>query len=123
MIVLYGGSFDPFHLGHANLVEQVLQQLKPQQLYLLPCYQQPLKQQSLTPTTHRIAMMQIAAQHWPQVQLDTREIDASSISYTIDSLQAFRKEYPKQSLLFLLGFAFRRSTARIVPTLRITERR
>lgn len=102
--VIFGGSFDPFHLGHANLVQQVLTQLAPEQLLLLPCYQQPLKVKSQTCPQDRLNMLHKISQQWPQVRVDAREIQSASINFTVDTLEQLRQQWPKHSLVFVLGY-------------------
>lgn len=103
-LVIYGGSFDPVHMGHITPITQVYKQFDDAQLVLLPCYQQPLKQQSITAAQQRVEMLNLA---FEQADLDftvsTIEIEREGKSFTRDSLIYFKQAYPHSNLFFVVG--------------------
>lgn len=98
-----GGSFDPVHLGHLQSIELLRQRLSLDEAFLLPAKRSPLKEQTHVSDQHRLAMLQLALNDYPQLRLDTREVYRERASYTILTLQELRHENPNTSLLFAMG--------------------
>lgn len=102
MIAVYGGAFDPLHLGHIKVIQNVLRQPEIQQLRLLPCYQHPDKGNTHSSAIHRLNMLKLITR--APVVIDQRELDRRGISYTIDTMDSLRQEYPaNQSIVLVLG--------------------
>ncbi len=103
MIGVFGGSFDPIHLGHLNNAQQLVQQLELSTLFLMPC-RAPVHKKPLTfSTKQRLEMLDIASKNLANIRIDTREIKRKSASYTIDSLKEIKHQYPHQSIGLILG--------------------
>ena len=103
MIGFFGGSFDPIHLGHLNNAQQLKQQLNLSELFLMPC-RTPVHKNALTfSTQQRLEMLEIAIKDFPELRVDTREINRETDSYTIDSLKQIKQDYPKQSICLVIG--------------------
>ena len=103
MIGFFGGSFDPIHLGHLNNAQQLTHQLDLSTLFLMPC-REPVHKNSLTFTTdQRLKMLKIATQNISNIEIDTREINRTSDSYTIDSLKEIKRQYPDQAIGLIVG--------------------
>lgn len=103
MIAIFGGTFDPIHLGHLNMAHHCVEQLKLTQLYFMPNRQPAHKNSSQVSNTHKLAMLNLAIEHTPYFALDTRELSRQGASYTVLSLQELRKQHPAEPLLFLMG--------------------
>lgn len=103
--LVFGGSFDPVHLGHLNLVKQLLNVFKSSKFHLLPCKNPALKNQLNSTTDHRLKMLHLAFESIKdKVFIDLREIQRSGISYTFDSLKQIREEVgEKAPVAFLIG--------------------
>lgn len=102
-LIIFGGSFDPPHLGHKNITNQVEQNFKFDEFILLPCYQQPLKDTHFSSPEHRIAMLKIAFRE-KLYHLDLREIQKPQPSYTVNTLKEFRKQIgANDSITLLIG--------------------
>ena len=106
MIFLFGGSFDPPHLGHVAVVEQV-QKLFPnlEKLYILPNYISPLKKDSRFSKSEIRDMLSWNFEKLvsSKIQIDFREWENTSPSYTIDTLKSFLEENPNQKYALILG--------------------
>ncbi|CAC9543256.1 Nicotinate-nucleotide adenylyltransferase (EC 2.7.7.18) [uncultured Gammaproteobacteria bacterium] len=103
MIGFFGGSFDPIHLGHLNNAQQLVKELNLTELFLMPCHT-PVHKNSLTfSTKRRLEMLEVAIQNFPKLNIDSREIDRASNSYTIDSLKEIKREYPNQTICLIMG--------------------
>ena len=103
MIGFFGGSFDPIHLGHLNNARQLKQQLELSQLFLMPCGAPVHKDSLKFSSKQRLEMLELAVQEFPELSIDTREIDSEADSYTIDSLKQIKKQYPQQSIALIIG--------------------
>lgn len=90
---LFGGTFDPVHVGHLLLANVVLEESGLDQILFIPCYISPLK--SVMPVASpldRLAMIQMAIQSHSAFRVTDIEIQRGGISYTIDTLSALRKD-------------------------------
>lgn len=103
-IIYLGGSFDPVHRGHLESANELAIKLDAKETYLLPAKLSPLKSSTLASNTQRLDMLSLAIENYPLLQLDTREIDRESASYTLLTLQELRQELgSQQSLVFAMG--------------------
>jgi nicotinate-nucleotide adenylyltransferase len=103
-IGIYGGSFDPIHVGHLILAECAAETLRLDQVRFLPANLSPLKQSSApTETKHRVEMVKLAIGGNPRFHLDTREIDRGGVSYTIDTVKSLRAAFHESELWLLMG--------------------
>ena len=71
---ILGGTFDPIHLGHLRLAEEVAEELELEHVYLVPAGAPPHKERKpITPFAHRLAMAQIAAGESPLLRIHDLE--------------------------------------------------
>lgn len=103
MIGVFGGTFDPIHIGHLRSVIDLRQRLSLQRVHMMPCHQPPHRPQPVASAAQRMAMLQLALQHEPGLIADRRELDRDGPSYTVLSLQELRQHYPDQALLLIMG--------------------
>jgi len=103
-IGIFGGSFDPVHLGHLLLAECCREQCRLDAVWFLPAAVPPHKQQrELTPTGHRVEMLELAAAGHPAFSVCRYEIERGGVNYTVDTLSHFHDEDPARELFFLMG--------------------
>ncbi len=106
-IGVYGGSFDPIHLGHINLALAICEARKLDQICFCPAYVNPFKSGSDIPNlNHRLEMLKLALLDIPQCQILTAEIERQGISYTVDTLRTLihaeqGKPFPNRYSLIL----------------------
>ncbi|MAT68784.1 MAG: nicotinate (nicotinamide) nucleotide adenylyltransferase [Planctomycetaceae bacterium] len=105
---VFGGSFDPVHLGHLQLARSCARQAALDRVLFVPAAQQPLKPAGATAAAaDRLAMVQtaVAAEEADAVLLavSTIELDRAGPSYTVDTLAALAQEHPGAELFFLMG--------------------
>ncbi|MCP5145038.1 MAG: nicotinate-nucleotide adenylyltransferase [Gammaproteobacteria bacterium] len=103
LLGLFGGSFDPVHVGHLRLAIEAKEYLGLEELRLLPVTQSNLRQPPRCDAAQRVAMLREATQGMPGLVVDTSEIDRAGVSYTVDTLNDFRARYPRRPLVFILG--------------------
>ncbi len=103
MIGIYGGTFDPVHLGHLRTALEVRQALQLQQLRFIPCATPPHRTPPLANELHRLAMLRSAVTGQRDVIVDTRELDRGGVSYMVDTLLSLRAELPETTLCLIMG--------------------
>jgi nicotinate-nucleotide adenylyltransferase len=103
-IGIFGGTFDPPHLGHLILAAEAHAQLGLDQLLWVLTPDPPHKQgQSFAPLDHRLAMVRLAIQGDPQFELSTVDLDRPGPHYALDTVQILSKENPGSNLIYLMG--------------------
>ena len=104
-IGLFGGTFDPIHLGHLILAEAAFEKLKLDQLILIPAKISPYKT-NLPPaasTEDRVAMMELAIRGRNGWSIDPRELSRTGPSFTIDTVKELQQEHRGATFVFLIG--------------------
>lgn len=103
-IGLFGGSFNPPHLAHLIVAEQVREQARLDQVLWMPCHFPPHKNEGeLAEPHHRLAMTQLAIEGHPHFAVSDLEIRRGGRSYTIDTLRQLQIHYPEGEILLILG--------------------
>ncbi len=103
-IGIFGGTFDPVHLGHLRLAEEAHEQLGLEKVLWIPAGQPPLRELPLTPAAHRLAMVAAATVGQPAFELDASEVFSEETSYTVKTLERLRDELgDEQPLVLLVG--------------------
>jgi nicotinate-nucleotide adenylyltransferase len=102
---IFGGSFNPPHEGHVNSVVTVAKELKLSKVFAVPSFQSPGKQPIESPTPKdRIEMLAAAfADESKLVQVDPQEVDRTGISYTIETLKNYAKDYEPEQIHLIIG--------------------
>ncbi len=105
-IGIFGGSFNPPHLGHVNAATTIQKKLGLDLIYVVPAAQNPLKHpiEGATPE-QRLQMTQLAfATYGDKFVVDDSEIQRGGKSYTIDTLKQIQSRHPQVELYLILGF-------------------
>ena len=102
-IGILGGSFDPIHEGHIAMARHAYEQLGLDEVWILPTAKTPLKPRDLTDNEHRLNMIQIAIQNYPQFRLCTMEMEREGMSYTVDTARELTQKYPNDSFYWIIG--------------------
>ncbi len=104
MIGIFGGTFDPVHIGHLRTALEVYEALGLAELRLVPLGRAVHRAQPRFPAALRLEMLEAALAGQPGFEVDRREIDADRPSYTVDTLASLRRELGGEvSLCLLLG--------------------
>jgi nicotinate-nucleotide adenylyltransferase len=99
-----GGTFDPPHAGHLRMARLAQSRLGLDRILFVPCALQPLKGGAPRASAyHRAAMVALALQRRPTWSLDPRELEQGGISYTVNTLEALRREHPGDDLVLIVG--------------------
>lgn len=100
---LFGGSFDPPHVGHVLVAQDAREALRLDRLLVIPAAQQPLKGSGQTAAAHRLAMTQAAFGGVDGLEVDAIEIDRGGLSFMVDTVEAVRRRNPDAQLHLLVG--------------------
>ena len=101
---IFGGTFDPPHVGHLLAASDVFEQLALDQLLFVPAAIQPLKASRTTaPGAHRLAMVRLTIGPDARFGVDSVELDREGLSYSVDTLREFARQFPSAELFFLVG--------------------
>ena len=103
MIGIYGGSFDPVHLGHLITAESIKKELNFERLFLLPCCEPVHKNSLHYSSMQRLEMLSLAIKEFPSLEIDTREIDRGGSSYMIETLAEIVKEFKDSTICLIIG--------------------
>lgn len=103
-IGIFGGSFDPPHLGHLVISEIARATLELDVVFLVPAYQPPHKPGNHPATARqRLAMTKLLVQGNRSLRVSDLELKRKGISYTVDTVKAFHGRYPSAELYLILG--------------------
>jgi len=101
---IFGGTFDPPHLGHMILAAEALYQLRLERVLWVLTPAPPHKTGWLiSPLEQRIALVQAAIQQAPDFELSRVDIDRQSPHYTVDTMHLLRNKFPQADLIYLMG--------------------
>ena len=99
-----GGSFDPVHLGHLITAQDALEQHGLDRVIFVPAAQAPLKPNEVQcPAGERLAMVRAAIGGDARFEVSDHELRKGGVSYTIDSARHFKKQFPNDTLFWIIG--------------------
>ena len=103
-IGIFGGTFDPVHIGHLVIVSELKHALALDRVLVVPAGDPPHKpDQPLTPAFHRIRMLELALDGRTGFGIDRIDLDRTGPSYTVDTLRALGSRIPTSKMVFLMG--------------------
>ncbi len=101
---LFGGSFDPVHLGHLLVAQTAIEELGLDRLVFIPASQSPFKPEvRLAPATIRLRLLRLALASRTNCEIDEQEIQRGGVSYTIETVRDYAKRFPRSELFYLIG--------------------
>lgn len=101
---IFGGSFDPVHTEHVELVRAAIRTLSLDRVFVLPARIPPHKRgRVLSADFHRVAMLNKAFADVPQAVVDDYELRREGVSYSYLTCAHFAETYPQDTLYFLVG--------------------
>ena len=103
-IGLYGGSFDPVHLGHLLVAHTALEEAALDKICFIPAALSPFKPGSPpAPGPERLRLLRLALAGNPSFEVDPQEIERGGASYTIETVRNYRRRFPSAELCLLVG--------------------
>lgn len=101
---IYGGSFDPVHLGHLLVAQAAVEELGLDKIFFVPAARSPFKPDSQpAPDAGRLQLLRLALAGKTDCEIDEQEINRGGTSYTIDTLRDYAKRFPGAELFYLIG--------------------
>lgn len=101
---IMGGTFNPVHLGHLIMADQVMAQLKLTKVLFIPDAQPPHRDHKVTiAAKDRVAMLELALQGHPGFDLDLLEVSRGGKSYTYDTILELKRRHPLADYYLILG--------------------
>lgn len=103
-IGILGGTFNPPHLGHLLMAEQVGNQLELDEIWFMPTAKPPHAPGKKTiASQHRVNMVKLAIEGNPLFKLQPYEIHRGGVNYTVDTMSHFVESYPESDFYFIIG--------------------
>ena len=100
---MYGGTFDPVHVGHIEIARRVSQLFEIEKVVFIPAQMAPHKiGRPVTEPIHRYAMLALATQDDPQLSISSFEIDDPDRRYTVDTIAHFQRVLGDETELFFI---------------------
>ena len=101
---LFGGSFDPVHLGHLLVTQAAREELSLDRIFFIPTAQSPFKPSAPPiPASERLRLLRLALEGETRTEIDTQELDRGGVSYTVDTLRHYASLFPDSALYYLIG--------------------
>lgn len=101
---IYGGTFDPVHIGHIKAAEEIKRILDLEKIIFIPSFIPPHKNPGdTTAPEHRLKMLELALEPFPYFEISTYELDKRDTSYTIDTLRHLCVADTETEFYFILG--------------------
>ena len=103
-ICLFGGTFDPPHIGHLLLAQTIFEEECFDKVLFIPAYQPPHKN-NFSPVKDRVNMLKLAIKENPNFEISEIELDRGGVSYTVDTIKALKDELKiaNESCYYLMG--------------------
>jgi len=103
-IGIFGGSFDPVHLGHLLIAQAARDEVNLCRLFFVPAARSPFKPESEpAPAAERLCLLRLALAGRTWCEIDEQEIRRGGISYSIDTVRGYAQRFPDQRLFYLVG--------------------
>lgn len=103
-IGIMGGTFNPIHQGHLMLAQKAYEQFELDKVLVIPNKLPAYKDRDeLLNSKQRSRMVQLAIADYPYMEFSDLELTRSGPTYTIDTLQSLKEEYPEDDFYFILG--------------------
>ena len=103
-IGVFGGSFDPVHMGHLTIAQDAVEQLELDRLIFVPAAVPPHKQGcTLAEGRHRLAMLELATEANLSFEVSDMELQRGGLSFTVDTMTQIQADHPGAELFFIVG--------------------
>ena len=103
-IGIFGGSFNPVHLGHLLVAQAAIEEMELTRLFFVPAAQSPFKPESKPASgKERLRWLRLALAGCSWVEVDDQEIRRGGVSYTIDTVKDYSRRFAGADLFYLIG--------------------
>jgi len=98
---LFGGAFNPIHVGHLKVAEEALRQFQLERVIFIPTANPPHKEVDV-PAELRFRMVELAIADWPKFEVSRIEMDTYGPAYTVDTVREMAQIYP-HGVAYIIG--------------------
>lgn len=103
-IGLFGGSFDPVHLGHLLVTQAACEETGLERIFFIPAARSPFKpDMTPTPAAERLRLLRLALAGKSHYEIDEQEIRRGGTSYSINTARDYARRFPQAGLYYLIG--------------------
>jgi nicotinate-nucleotide adenylyltransferase len=102
-IGLYGGTFDPIHLGHLKAASEVQEKIALDEVRMVLSANPPHRSEPCLTAQQRFSLLTLAVNNFQHIEADGCEMERAGPSYMVDTLRSFRIKKPTASLVLILG--------------------
>ena len=103
-IAIFGGTFDPPHIGHLIVAEQAREQLDLDRVIFIPAFVPPHKKHgAIANPRERLTMTRLATKGSKAFFVSSMEVQRKGVSYTIDTVRELRNQYPDAEIFLIMG--------------------
>jgi len=100
---IFGGTFNPVHRGHLAIAEEIRKAIGLDRILLIPAGRPPHKSgQKIPPAKHRLEMVRLSVREHPNLEVSDLEVRRRGKSYTIETVKALEREFPKGTEFYLI---------------------
>lgn len=110
-VLVFGGSFDPVHNGHLSIAAQARELAGAAEVWFVPAAIAPMRDHLAAPPEDRLALLRAAINEFPHARVLDLAVRMGGLSYTAETMDALRREYPEDDLAVLVGV----DAARTIP--------
>jgi len=101
---LFGGTFDPIHMGHLILAETIRSDFPLDRIFFIPAAVPPHKQRRrISSSEARVEMLTLALEDHPYFDISMAELEIGGVCYTIDTVRHFLDQYNRDTLYLIIG--------------------
>jgi nicotinate-nucleotide adenylyltransferase len=101
---LFGGAFNPVHLGHLLVARAALEELQLDKVFFIPAARSPFKQNNdAAPAELRLRWLRLALASRTDCEIDEQEIRRGGVSWSIETARHYAKQFPQAALFWLIG--------------------
>ena len=102
-VLVFGGTFDPIHLGHVAIAQELAESVEADQILIVPTAGNPLKGGPVASPADRLAMIRAATAELSGVEVSRVELDQPPPCYTIDTIRRLRQDQPDAEFVIAMG--------------------
>lgn len=102
-IILFGGSFDPIHIGHLKIAEKAIESINADKLIFIPTFLSPHKDKTDATSIDRYNMINLILENNNKFDISDYEINKSEMSFSFQTIKHFKEIYPNDELYLLIG--------------------
>jgi len=101
---LFGGAFNPVHLGHLLVARAALEELQLDKIFFIPAARSPFKQNNeIAPAELRLRWLRLALAGRTDCEIDEQEIRRGGVSWSIETVRQYANQFPRVRLFWLIG--------------------